>query len=214
MSDSEMIVSAFGEEHASQLTGITVRQLRYWDRTGFFTPSYAEENRRLPFSRVYSFRDIVALRVLNVLRNQYNVSLHHLRDVSRKLSGFSKEKWTATKLYVLNRRIVWVEPGTKLPQEVASGQYVVPVVLGSVLADTEHDVVKLNVRDDKQIGAIERSRFISRNAPVLAGTRIPVIAIKRFAESGYSVSQILEEYPDLTEKDVHAAVAYDDALAA
>jgi uncharacterized protein (DUF433 family) len=50
-------------------------------------------------------------------------------------------------------------------------------------------------------GVIERSRFVNHNAPVIAGTRIPVSAIKNFAKAGYSTSQIIQEYPDFTEKD-------------
>ena len=52
-------IAAFSEEHATRLTGVTKSQLRYWDRTNFFVPSYAEENRRVVFSRVYSFKDIL-----------------------------------------------------------------------------------------------------------------------------------------------------------
>jgi uncharacterized protein (DUF433 family) len=55
---------------------------------------------------------------------------------------------------------------------------------------------------------------VAHNAPVLAGTRIPVRAIKRFNEAGYSVAQILSEYPTLTESDVVAALAYGPKAAA
>lgn len=201
-------IAAFSEEHAERLTGVTRSQLRYWDRTDFFAPTYAETNRRVPFSRVYSFRDIVALRVLNVLRNQYSVPLHHLRKVSKKLSHLAEDKWTRTKLYVLNRKVIWIEPDTKLPQEIASAQYVVPMVLGEVMADTERDVVKLNKRDERHIGKVTRSRYVNHNLPVLSGTRIPVSAIQSFADAGYTPPQIVAEYPDLTEEDVSAALRY------
>ncbi len=48
---------------------------------------------------------------------------------------------------------------------------------------------------------------------VLAGTRIPTGAIRRFAEAGYTVNQILREYPSLTREDVAAALAHEEALA-
>ena len=64
-------------------------------------------------------------------------------------------------------------------------------------------------RDQSLVGQIRRSRFINHNAPVVAGTRIPVRAIKRFAAAGYSHEQIIKEYPDLKEDDVKAALAYD-----
>ncbi len=44
--------------------------------------------------------------------------------------------------------------------------------------------------------------------PVIRGTRIPVDAIiKRLAE-GMSIKEILEEYPNLREEDIKAALQY------
>lgn len=207
------VIAAFSEDQASRLTGVTPSQLRYWDRSEFYQPSYAEETRRVPFSRVYSFKDIVALRVLNVLRNQYSVSLHHLRDVSRQLSHLNGDRWTGVRLYVLNKRVIWEDPETALPQEIVSKQYVVPTVsLEAVVADTKRDVDRLlRKRDKSKIGTIERNRYVSHNVPVIAGTRIPVNAIKRFADAGYTVEQIIQEYPDLTAQDVAAALKHRDS---
>jgi MerR HTH family regulatory protein len=50
-------------DQAAKLTGLTVHRLRHWDRTGFFVPSFAAKNRRSPFSRVYSFKDLLSLRL-------------------------------------------------------------------------------------------------------------------------------------------------------
>lgn len=208
------VVAAFSEQQTSRLTGITQAQLRYWDRQGFYRPSYSEDGRRAPFSRIYSFLDVVSLRVLDVLRNQFGVSLQHLRAVSKKLSHLAEDRWVGTRLWVVKRRVVWQEPGSDLPQEVLSGQYIVPVVLEQVMADTRNDVAEMSRRDDAMIGRIERSRHINHNAPVIAGTRISVQAVKRFAAAGYNAQQIIKEYPDLTEKDVEAALAYDLRAAA
>lgn len=204
-----VVSAAFSEEHTSRLTGITKRQLQYWAREDFYRPSYASENRRAAFSRIYSFKDIVNLRVLNALRNQFGVSLQHLREVGEKLSHLVEDRWTGMRLWVVKKRVVWQEPGSDRPQEVMSGQYVVPVVLEEVIAETKNDVASLNKRDDSAIGKIERSRHINHNDPVIAGTRIRVQAIKRFAEAGYSAAQIIKEYPGLTEEDIRAALAYD-----
>ena len=209
MGASESVVAAFSEESASRLTGITKSQLRYWDREDFYRPSYAEDNRRVPFSRVYSFHDIVALRVLNALRNQFGVSLQHLREVSKKLSHLAEDRWTGTKLWVLKRRVVWQEPGTNRPLEVLSGQYILAVALEVFVEDTKKAVATLNKRDESKLGRIEKSRYVNHNAPVIAGTRIPVEAIKRFSDAGYTTAQIIKEYPDLTDKDIEAALAYE-----
>lgn len=199
------VIQAFSEDHVARLTGLTVNQLRHWDRTGFFMPSFADDNRKAAFSRVYSFLDIASLRVLATLR-KHNVSLQHLRQVSDELSHLGDERWTKTTLYVLKKKVVFLEPGTEQPREVVSGQYTFSLRLIDVVQDVQKDIDTLRRRDDSKIGKIERNRWIAHNAYVIAGTRIPVSAIKEFHEAGYSVEQIQREYPDLTPTDIEAAM--------
>jgi len=208
------VIAAFSEEQAEHLTSLSLAQLRYWDRTGFFVPSYAAEDRRSAYSRIYSFRDIVALRILGVLRRQHNVPLQHLRLVAAKLSHLADGLWTKTTLYVLNRQVIFQEPGDGRLREPVSGQYVLGIPLKKIVADTRRDVEKLRRRPNEKIGKIERSRRVSHNASVIAGTRIPTGAIRRFKEAGYTVDQIIAEYPDLTLRDVEVALKYEDANAA
>jgi len=102
------IISAFSEEDAERLTGVTVRQLRYWDRTRFFVPSLADENRRQASSRIYTFRDVVCLKILNTIRNESKVPLQHLREVKEKLEHLGEDVWAKTTLYLLNRRVIFM----------------------------------------------------------------------------------------------------------
>jgi uncharacterized protein (DUF433 family) len=97
---------------------------------------------------------------------------------------------------------------------VVSQQYMVPVDLADVVTSTKRDVRELTRRPSEKVGHVEKSRFVNHNDPVIAGTRIRVRAIKRFNEAGYTVEQILEEYPDLTAADVQAALDYGDQRAA
>lgn len=215
MLDDETVIAAFSEDHVERLTGLSKRQLSYWDRTKFFTPSLADENRRVAFSRIYSFMDVAALRTLSVLRRQHNVPLQHLRQVAEKLKHLEDRLWTSTTLYVLNRRVNFFNSETDQIEDVLSGQYALGIPLKTIVADTKRDVRRLQTRDDDKVGRIERGRYVSRNAWVVAGTRIPVVSIKRFAEDGFSVEQIMQEYPTLTKADVEAAIAYEgDGLAA
>lgn len=217
MSAADNLIAAFSEEQTERLTGVSKSQLRYWDRTNFYRPTYAEQNRRVAFSRVYSFKDVVALRVLNVLRNQFKISLQYLRDVSARLGQLQSDpdKWIEIKLYPLNGRVVWYEKGSALPQEVTSGQYVTGIELDDVVQATKKAVNNLHTpRDRTNVGRVEKSKYVVHNAPVIAGTRIPVGAIKRFHDAGYSVEAILKEYPDLTADDISAALAYREKPAA
>jgi DNA-binding transcriptional MerR regulator len=147
------VISAFSEEHTERLTGVSKAQLRYWDRTGFFVPSLADDRRR-PNSRVYSFRDLVCLKVLNALRNEVRVSLPHLRDVKEKLAHLGDDIWARTTLYVLNRRVIIENTETTARVEVVSGQSVLQIPLKMVQGDMEKAVRDLWTRDKAAIGTI------------------------------------------------------------
>lgn len=214
----DTVIAAFSEEDTARLTGVSRGQLRYWDRKGFFKPAYGSTGVS-GFTRVFSFKDIVALRVLDTLRNQFLVKLGHLEDVKDKLNRALPEipdgdHWTRVKLYPINGRVAWVDPKSGVPEEILSGQYIVPVVIDLIIADTRDRVIELNKRDASMQGQIERVRNISRNAPVFVGTRIPVAAIKRYLDAGYSAEHIIAEYPDLTIADINAAAEYDFRSAA
>ena len=207
--ESNVVVSAFTEDQVERLTGISQRQLRYWDRTGFFMPSLAYEDRRSPYSRLYSFRDIVSLKIVSALRNEANVPLPHLRDVKEKLSHLGDDVWAKTTLYVLNRHVIFDSPGIKdRKEEVVTGQVMLQIPLKVVTGNMEDAIRALRKRDDNVIGKIERRKNIAHNQAVVAGTRIPVRSIKAFADAGYSIKKIQKEYPTLTAEDIRAALAF------
>ena len=208
------VIAAFSEDQVGRITGLGKGRLRYWARTDFFRPSFVEDNPRRAYSRFYSFKNIVALRTLEVLRIQHNVPLQHLRKVAESLAHLKDELWTRTSLYIVNRRVIFENPETGRPQEVVAGQYHLGIKLEKIILDTRDDIAALNKRSSDSIGKLSRHRSIARNASSIAGTRITVGSIKRLREDGYSVDQIIEEYPDLTEEDVQAAFAHDESQAA
>src|SRR3546814_16438357 len=93
MGRADNVVRAFSEEHASHLTGLSTGQLRSWDRRGFFSPQYAYDDRRAPYSRIYSFKDVVGLRTIAVLMKEYSVSLQELRKVAEDLVRRGYDHW-------------------------------------------------------------------------------------------------------------------------
>lgn len=210
-SKGKTVVSAFTEDQVMRLTGLSLKQLRHWDRTGFFVPSLADEDRSKPYSRLYSFKDLVCLKLLNSLRNEHGVSMQHLRGVKQKLSHLGEDLWSKTKLYVLKKRVVFDNPETKAKEEVLSGQGVLQIALEVVTGDMKAAVTKIRTRDEGKVGKVEAMRSAGNTRAVIAGTTIPVDAIKAFHHEGYSIEEIQEEYPRLTLDDIRAAIAHEDA---
>ena len=203
MSKTDSVISAYSAEHVTKITGLTERQLAYWDLTEFFTPQFAPIGEGRSIVRIYSFRDLVSLRTLRVLRDEHKVSLQHLRKVAQKLSEYSDAPFAELKLRVGNREVYFDEPETGKTRAVLTGQYVLLPII-DIIRDVRRSTDALSKRNESDFGRIEQHRQVSRNARVIAGTRIPVRAIIHFIEDGFSIEGILEQYPSLTKEDIEA----------
>lgn len=203
---------AFNADHVCRLSGLSQRQLAYWDTTGFFSPAYAEQDRRLPFSRVYSFQDIVGLRTIATLRKSFDVSLQELRHVARWLKEHPADSWANLTLYVVGRRVYFddADSGARLAAR-PDGQTVLPVHMEPIVRAARVDVERLRERTAEMVGQIERHRYVAHNAPVLAGTRVPASAVWNLAQAGYNTAAIIREYPRLRPADIEAALAFECA---
>lgn len=201
-------VLAFSEDQVVRITGVSKRQLRYWDGKEFFVPSLAYRDRSRKYSRLYSFRDLVSLKILNELRNESRVPLSELERVKEKLRHFGDDVWLKTKLYVHKKNIAIVNPETQELEEVVTGQGVFKIAIEVVAGDMEEAINSFRRRDDSVIGQFEKKRGVVHNQLVIKGTRIPVRSVKAFHEAGHSIEQIKKEYPTLTDEDIRAAIAY------
>lgn len=207
--DETTVVMAFTVDQAAKLSGLSRSQLASWDRSKFFQPSFSDENRRVSYSRVYTFRDIASLRVLHVLRNESRVKLNELRAVKEKLSHLGDDLWAKTTLYVLNRKVIFDNPENNNREEIITGQGIVNIPLKVVTGQLQKEVKDLKKRDESSIGLISSERGISQNQPTISGTRISVDTIKSFSKAGYSIDKIMKEYPSLNREDIKAALKYE-----
>ena len=206
-------VVAFTADNVCQLTGLTKRQLGYWDRTGFFSPHYVDENRRRSFSRIYNFRDLVGLRTIALLINKYNIPTRRLRQVGEWLAQQHETPRASLKFYVGGGKVFFDDPNTG--ERMATqphGQKVFPIEMIEVAREMEKAADRLRERMPDQIGQVLQNRHVLHNAPVLAGTRVPTSAVWNFYEEGYDTDAIIRAYPRLTPADIDAALAYERAL--
>ena len=85
-------MEGFSAEQASRLTGCTSHQLRYWDRISLVKPSVQSTGGRPGVRRLYSFRDLVSLRVIKSLL-EGGMSLQRVRraiEFLRKKAGLDE----------------------------------------------------------------------------------------------------------------------------
>ncbi len=201
---------AFTADHVRRLTGLSLRQIRYWDQTDFFSPTLVDDHSRRTFGRIYSFRDVVGLRTIAILRLEHQVPLQELRRVGEWLCREHKTPWSSLRFALHGRRVVFFDPKTGVPTEARGEGQVVFTVTLKVIADEMSEAAKrLRERASEDIGQIVRSRFVVHNAWVVAGTRVPTAAIWNFHSAGYRQAQILREYPRLKAADVTAAIDFE-----
>lgn len=206
-------IRAFGTEHVTRLTGLTDRQLRYWDQTGFFSPHYADDDRsKRPYYRVYSFQDLVGLRTIALLRNEHHVPLQELRRIGAWLTEHHDSPWSSLRFYVMGRRVFFDNPMTGARMTTRpQGQTVMPFEMEAIATSVRKDAERLQQRDPEQEGHITTRRTVLNNTPVVAGTRVPTEAIWNFHEAGYDTDAIIREYPRITPADVRAAITYEES---
>ena len=204
-----MKLGLFTADQVCTLCHISARQLSHWNRTGFFKPRYADEEQR-PFNRIYSFRDVVGLRTIGILRNKHHVPLKELRRIGEELKGTPEGDWSKLVCYLDPTNHIYFE-------HPRTGELVSPSPLGQrplfqmskVIRNVERELARMNRRKPRQIGKIDQNRFVARNEPVIAGTRIPASAIYRLHRAGYSPQAIIREFPRLKPADVQAAIQHE-----
>lgn len=201
---------AFTADQVSRLTGLSERRLRYWDKTGFFNPVYGDEDRRRPYSRLYSFRDVVGLRAIGLLLTRYHVPTQDLRRVGAWLQEHRNTPWTNLRLYVAGRRVCFDDPvtGTRMATG-PRGQTALPIEMEPVAISVRQDIERVRTRSAEDVGHVSNDRNVMQNAPVVAGTRVPTGAIWAFHQAGYDTDAIIREYPHITPDDVRAAIDYE-----
>jgi uncharacterized protein (DUF433 family) len=203
---------AFTTEHVCRLTGLSKRQVRYWDDTGFFSPTLIDEHRQRAFGHVYSFRDVVGLRTIAILRNSHRVPLQELRRVGAWLKCEHETPWSSLRFALRGHAVVFIDPVSGIPIEASGrGQTVLSIGLLPIANEMGKAAERLRERQPNQIGKLERKRYVVHNAWVVAGTRIPTEAIWNFHQAGHSTREIIVEYPRLVPADIRSAIEFESS---
>ncbi len=108
MNEAEAVfpLGALTTESVSRLTNLSIRQLHFWDRIGFFSPEFRDPNTRGPHGRVYSFQDAVGPRTIARLR-EAGISQQELKTV-RALFAPGQKEWTSRTFHTVERRVFFI----------------------------------------------------------------------------------------------------------
>lgn len=144
---------SFTAEQACRLTNCTHHQLRYWDRVGLVKPSIQASGGRPGVRRLYSFRDLVALRVVRGLLDN-GMSLQRVRrawDYLRR-EGEMEDHLADVKLVTDGQTIFQVSSDDgELMDALRKGQLAFFVAIGDIAREVEEDVTRFE---------LDRTRFL------------------------------------------------------
>ena len=121
---------SFSTAQTARLTGLSPRQLDYWDREGFVRPSLVRAS-GYGSARRYSFEDLVRLRVAAKLRAA-GFGLNKIRQCVQTLRRLdaSREGMADVRLLVVGSRVVWARSARELVDVFQEGQLMLVFPLG------------------------------------------------------------------------------------
>ncbi len=151
-------MDAFTAQQACQLTGCTSHQLRYWDRVDLLRPSMQSTGGRPGKRRLYSFRDLVALRVVKSLLDN-GMSVQRVRrawDYLRR-TGDMERHLSEVKLITDGTSIFRVaSDDAELVDALREGQLAFFVAINEITREVEEDVSRFELDRDQFLEMLRR----------------------------------------------------------
>lgn len=144
---------AFNTKTVSNITGLTNRQVDYWDRTHFIKPSLKEAS-GYGTARLYSFNDLVQLKVAKTLIDK-GVSLQKIRKAITWLKkNFPEvEKPLAQMKFLTDGETIFVLAKEKnvILDVLSKGQLVMAIAIGEIIEELKGEVGKITQERKYQV---------------------------------------------------------------
>ncbi|MGH3200379.1 MAG: DUF433 domain-containing protein [Streptosporangiaceae bacterium] len=195
---------AVSDKRAAELAGISMKQLRHWEKTGLVVPSIRRQISPRNIVRLYSFQDLLELLVAAELRHRPGISLQHIRRLVTYLRDRNFDAPLRELKFATRGREIYIQypdgswSGDPFPDQLIYRQAI-------ALDEVGAKIDRVNARDPETAGQVVSRRGVHRSKPVFAGTRIPVATVQRYLQAGYDTTAIIREYPSLTPADIEAA---------
>jgi len=151
-------LEGFTAQQATKLTSCTPHQLRYWDKVGLVKPSIQETGGRPGKRRLYSFRDLVALRVVKSLLDN-GMSVQRVRrawDYLRRTADMDTHL-AEVRLVTDGRSIFKVaRDEEELLDALRQGQLAFFVAIDEIARTVEDDVTRFELDRDRFLEMLRR----------------------------------------------------------
>ena len=151
-------MDGFTAQQATRLTGCTPHQLRYWDKVALVQPSLQQTGGRPGRRRLYSFRDLVALRVVRSLLDN-GMSIQRVRrawDYLRRTADMDGHL-AEVKLITDGHSIFAVATDEdELLDALRQGQLAFFVAINEITQTVEDDVTKFELDRERFLEMLRR----------------------------------------------------------
>lgn len=165
----------FNSKTVSKITGLSVRQIDYWDRTHFIKPSVSEAS-GYGSTRLYSFNDLVQMKVAKTLLDK-GISLQKIRKAITYLKKNMPEvkKPLSELRFLTDGDAIFVLTRDKkvIIDTLKSGQLVFSIALGEIIEGLEGEI--LSVQKERKYDV------------TVKGNRYPVVLHSDTEDGGYWV---------------------------
>jgi len=152
-------LDGFTAQQASSLTSCTAHQLRYWDKVDLVRPSVQSSDGRPGRRRLYSFRDLVALRVVKSLLDN-GMSVQRVRrawDYLRRTADLDTHL-AEVRLVTDGLTIFAVaEDEEELLDALRQGQLAFFVAIDQIARSVEDDVTRFELDRERFLEMLRRT---------------------------------------------------------
>ena len=147
---------AFTSKQACYLSACTSHQLRYWDKVGLVSPTIQSSNGKPGVPKLYSFRDIVSLRVIKTLLDN-GMSIQRVRRAWKYLTrnGNLQDQLSEVKLVSDGETIYTIEDD-KVFDALKSGQLAFFETIDEVTKEVREDVSKFELDKERFLNLLTK----------------------------------------------------------
>ncbi len=183
---------------ATQIGALTRSQVAQWARNGTFVPSILYSTDHRPFGYLYSLADLVALKIISVLRSRYRLPLSEAR-IAADYVRTDSDTAAAGRFWIVDNHVHISDP-----QSAAATL----IEVGPIAEQVQVEADRLWQRSPDDYGRVERKRNVMNGALVVKGTRIPVSTVVALVTAGWDIDRIRKSYPTLQPEDIQGIMQY------